>query len=111
MTIQLIPLQPSSPPIKSISLQFREKDAVGDRDKGLTGVQINLTSIALPLSTDAVTPSQQATRLVRQDLHLVKPCWLSQNTSPSSMCLSLFFGLLKIYSHQCFSQTVSHHVW
>ena len=41
-----------------------------------------MTSLALPLST----PSQKTTRLVRQDLPLVKPCWLSQITSLSSMC-------------------------
>ncbi|KAK4827741.1 hypothetical protein QYF61_021202, partial [Mycteria americana] len=47
------------------------------------------TSIALSLSTDVVTPSQKATRLVRQDLPLVKPCWLSRITSLPSMCLSI----------------------
>ncbi|KAK4827886.1 hypothetical protein QYF61_022309, partial [Mycteria americana] len=46
------------------------------------------TSIALPLYIDVVTPSEKATRLVRQDLPLVKPCWLSRVTSLSSMCLS-----------------------
>jgi len=30
--------------------------------------------------------------LVRQDLPSVKPCWLSQNTSLSSMCLSIVAG-------------------
>ncbi|KAK4825808.1 hypothetical protein QYF61_002413 [Mycteria americana] len=33
-TIQPIPHPPSSPPIKSISLQFREKDVVGDHSPG-----------------------------------------------------------------------------
>ncbi|KAK4827891.1 hypothetical protein QYF61_022314 [Mycteria americana] len=46
------------------------------------------TSIALPLYIDVVTPSWKATRLVRQDLPLVKSCWLSRVTSLSSMCLS-----------------------
>ena len=32
-----------------------------------------MTSVALSLSIDAVVPSQNATRLVRQDLPLVKP--------------------------------------
>jgi len=35
--IQPIPYPPNSPPIKSISPQFREKDIVGDRVKGFTG--------------------------------------------------------------------------
>ena len=48
-----------------------------------------MTSIALPLSTDVVIPSQKATRLVRQDLPLEKPCWLSHITSLSSMCLNI----------------------
>ncbi|XP_075291658.1 solute carrier family 25 member 43 isoform X2 [Opisthocomus hoazin] len=47
------------------------------------------TSLALPLSTDEVTLSQKAAGLVRQDLHLVKPCWLCQITSLSSACLSI----------------------
>ena len=38
-TIQLIPHPPNSPSIKSIPLQFREKDVVGDHVKGLTEVQ------------------------------------------------------------------------
>ncbi|KAK4832883.1 hypothetical protein QYF61_026433 [Mycteria americana] len=33
-TIQTIPHPPNSPPIKSISLQFREKDVVGDHSPG-----------------------------------------------------------------------------
>ncbi|KAK4808555.1 hypothetical protein QYF61_009858 [Mycteria americana] len=41
VTIQPIPYPLNSPPIKSISLQFRGKDVVGDRVKGLTGVQID----------------------------------------------------------------------
>ncbi|KAK4827897.1 hypothetical protein QYF61_022320 [Mycteria americana] len=85
-TIQPIPHPPNSPPIKSVSLQLREEDVVGDRIEGLTEVQT--TSIALPLYIDVVTPSEKATRLVRQDLPLVKPCWLSRVTSLSSMCLS-----------------------
>jgi len=61
---------------------------VGDHVKGLTETQID-DIVALPLSTDVVTPSQKAARLVRQDLPLVKPCWLSQITSPSSTGLSI----------------------
>ncbi|KAK4830028.1 hypothetical protein QYF61_008366 [Mycteria americana] len=38
---------------------------------------------------DVVTPSSKAIRLVRQDLSLVKSCWLSQITSLSSMCLNI----------------------
>ncbi|KAK4827087.1 LOW QUALITY PROTEIN: hypothetical protein QYF61_014189 [Mycteria americana] len=40
-TIQPIPYPLNSPPIKSISLQFREKDVVGDHVKGFTEVQID----------------------------------------------------------------------
>ncbi|KAK4818403.1 hypothetical protein QYF61_012324 [Mycteria americana] len=40
-TIQTIPHPPNSPPIKSVSLQFREKDVVGAHVKGLTEVQID----------------------------------------------------------------------
>ena len=47
-----------------------------------------MTFIALPLSTGAVTPSQKAMRLVRQDLPLVKPYWLSQIT-PWPPCASV----------------------
>ena len=39
MTIQSIPHPPNSPPIKSVSLQFREKDVMGDHVKELTEVQ------------------------------------------------------------------------
>jgi len=38
-TIQPIPHPPNRPPIKSIFLQLREKDVVGDHVKGLTEVQ------------------------------------------------------------------------
>ncbi|GAB0185610.1 mitochondrial enolase superfamily member 1 [Grus japonensis] len=41
VTIQTIPHTLNSPPIKSISLQFREKDVVGDCVKGLTEIQID----------------------------------------------------------------------
>lgn len=53
-----------------------------------------MTSMALLLFTDTVTPSQKATRLVRQDLPSVKPCYLSHITSISSMCLSFQEDLL-----------------
>lgn len=43
---------------------------------------------ALHLSTDGVTPSQRATGLVRQDLCLVKLCWVSHIPSLFSMYLS-----------------------
>jgi len=48
-----------------------------------------MTSVAIPLSTDVVTPSEKVTSLVRQDVPLVKPCWLSQITFLSSMCLRI----------------------
>lgn len=57
--LQPIPHLPNSPSIKSISLQFIEKGVVRDCVKGLTNVQI--TTIALPLSTDVVPSSQNAT--------------------------------------------------
>lgn len=47
-----------------------------------------MTSIALPLSTNAITPSQRATRWVGHDLPLVEPCWVSQITHSSLMCPS-----------------------
>jgi len=46
-------------------------------------------SFLLLLNNWVVTASQQATKLVRQNLPLVKPCWLSPFTSLSSMCLSI----------------------
>lgn len=63
-TLSHCPLQPiphltHSPSIKSISLQFREKGVVRNCVKGLTDVQI--TSIALPLSTDVAPSSQELT--------------------------------------------------
>ena len=45
--------------------------------------------VAHPLSTNVVTPSEKDTKLVRHDLPLVKPCWLSPVTSLLSMCLSV----------------------
>jgi len=47
---------PNSPAFKTIYLQFRDKDVVQDHVKGLTQVQ-EMTSVALPFSTDAITPS------------------------------------------------------
>ena len=44
-----------------------------------------MTLVALPSCTDAVMPSQNITRLVRQDLYLVKPHQLSCIISLSSM--------------------------
>ncbi|KAK4826723.1 LOW QUALITY PROTEIN: hypothetical protein QYF61_010976 [Mycteria americana] len=55
-TIQPIPYPLNSPPIKSISLQFREKDVVGDRVKGFTEVQIDDIHCFFPLSTDVPAP-------------------------------------------------------
>ena len=40
-TIQTIPYPLNSPPIKSISLQFRKKDVVGNHVKGLTEIQMD----------------------------------------------------------------------
>ena len=48
-----------------------------------------MAAVTLPLFTVAVTPSQEATRLVRHDLPLVKSCWLSQITSLYCMCLNI----------------------
>ena len=54
VTIQPISHPPNSPPIKSISLQFRrEKDVVGTTSKALQKSR-QMTSVALPLSTDIV---------------------------------------------------------
>jgi len=47
-----------------------------------------MTSVALPVSAGVVTPSQKATRVVRQDLSLVEPRWQSQIIFLSSMCLN-----------------------
>lgn len=48
-----------------------EKDVMKDCVKGLSEVQ--MTSVALLLSTDEVIPSWKATSLVRQGLPFVKP--------------------------------------
>jgi len=48
-----------------------------------------MISVALRLSADMVALSQNVTRLVRQDLPLVKPCWLLHVTSLSAVCLSI----------------------
>ena len=48
-----------------------------------------MTSIPLLLPTDSVISSQKATRLVKQDLPLIKSCWLSQITSLSRMSLNI----------------------
>lgn len=74
---QLTPYPPSSLPFKSISLQFRDKDVVGDHVKGLADVQVN-NIIAFPLSTDAVSLSQKTIILARHNFTLIKSCWLSR---------------------------------
>jgi len=53
-TFQPIPHPPNSPPIKSISLQFREKDVVGDRVKGLTEVHIDIICSSKPVSASTL---------------------------------------------------------
>lgn len=64
-----IPYPANSPSIKPICLQFSTKNIVGDSIKGLTeGLD---DTVALPLSTDAVTPSWKATRLVGHNLAFV----------------------------------------
>jgi len=51
-----------------------------------------LTSVALPLSTYTIMPSQKPTKFVRYNLSLVKPCWLPPIISSLfSMCLSKSF--------------------
>ena len=42
-----------------------------------------MTSVAFPLSTSVVTPSEKTTRLVRHGLPLVKPLWLRSAALPS----------------------------
>ena len=51
-----------------------------------------ITSYAFPLSTDAVTSSQKVTILVRHNLPLVKPCWLSWITRLFSCALTCLTG-------------------
>lgn len=46
-----------------------------------------MTSVAFPLSTNAVTLSWKSTKSVRLYLALVKPCWLSPVTSQLSTCM------------------------
>jgi len=67
MTIQPVPYPLNSPPIKSISLQFREKDVVGDRVKDLAEVQKGeiCSSSLVHCRSHSI---HKATRLVRQDL-------------------------------------------
>lgn len=48
--------------IKSVSLQCKEKDVVGDCVKGLPGVQTDICSLSL--STVVGTPSYKAIKLV-----------------------------------------------
>lgn len=47
-----------------------------------------MMSIALPLTTSAVTALQKTITFVKYDLPLVMPCWLSPITYLFSMCLS-----------------------
>ena len=47
------------------------------------------TFVALPLSAIAVTVLKKAARLVRHDLPLLKPCWLSHTTSSSHVCVDI----------------------
>ena len=51
----------------------------------------NQELVALPLSTESVTPPGKVTMLVRQDLPLVKPCWLSHITIASRRICSMIF--------------------
>lgn len=48
-----------------------------------------MTSVALPLSTTAIIPWQEATKFVRAVLSLEKPCWLSPITSLFLTCFSI----------------------
>lgn len=58
LTVQPIPHPLKSPPIKSI--KFREKDVIWDQAKGFALLEM-VTSVALPLFTGVVTPSQKTT--------------------------------------------------
>lgn len=68
--------------------QFGENEIMRNHVKGLNEVQVDGLS-GLPLSSNAVMPSQKATSLVRQVMPLVKPCGLSHIISLSSVCLSI----------------------
>jgi len=61
---------------------------VRDCVEGFTDVQTDHI-LSSPLVHYLVTPSWKATRLVRQNLLLVKPRWLSRITFLSSMCLRI----------------------
>ncbi|KAF4800319.1 hypothetical protein TURU_045891 [Turdus rufiventris] len=78
-TTHLITYPSNSSSIKPITLQYKQKDVV--EEKALEKSS-QLTAIALTLFTHVITLSQ-ATRLVRQDLPLVKP-----KPFLSPMCLS-----------------------
>ncbi|KAK4818851.1 LOW QUALITY PROTEIN: hypothetical protein QYF61_020070 [Mycteria americana] len=60
VTIQPIPYPLNSPPIKSVSLQFREKDVVGDCVKGFTEVQIDDTHRFTELRFGLSLPTQKS---------------------------------------------------
>ena len=79
------PIHSSS--LKSMSLQFGDENVVWNTVKCSAQIRI-IMLISLPLSTNAVTPSE-TTRFIRHNLLLVKPYWLSPITPLISLWLSL----------------------
>ena len=88
VTFSPIPYPLNSPPFKSISLQFKVKDVAGNHTKDLAEVQTDDIS-CLSFFTNAITPSQKTTMLVRHSFPMVKPCWLSWITCLSPTCLNM----------------------
>lgn len=78
----------SHPFIKSISLQFRDKDIVWDFVKCFMEIHADDICCLSLVHLYSHFIIHKATRLVRHELHLVKLCWLSQITSLLSICPS-----------------------
>jgi len=73
-----------------MSFQFRDKDITRDSVKCLAQVQVDDVS-CLPFVHQRCKPiTKLDTKLVRHDLPMLKPCWLSSVTSLLSKCLSMF---------------------
>lgn len=76
-----------------------------------------MTSVAFPLSTDAVTLSWKSTKSVRLYLALVKPCWLSPVTSQLSTCMisrricSMTLLVTEVRLQELHCTATTSHVW
>ena len=87
-TFQLIPYPTNSLTFQVISLQFTDKDVVQNHVKSLAEVHVDDTSCP-SFFHQCCHSLQKAITLVRHNLSLVKPCWLSWITSLSPPCLNV----------------------